>query len=214
MTWPRGEPVGAVFGFTRDMMYLARAAAARLSVLRLRSFPGPRFAMSFSPHTRRIGPRCRIDLRAADRIDSPDARCDGHSGARLARLRGRRRAGHRRPAGQRARRRVYSGHGRQRLPPVHHRPREAAQHPQEPVVRCGGPAGRTGAFGPIRSSIFRPWWATRSTTCRACRSSDPKLARELLQKFDTLDNLFEHVDEVAGQEAAGESSKPAASRPC
>ena len=35
--------------------------------------------------------------------------------------------------------------------------------------------------------------------CRACRGSGRKPARELLEKFGTLDNLLEHVDEVAGK---------------
>ena len=55
---------------------------------------------------------------------------------------------------------------------------------------------KNGEFGPIRWSIFKPWWAIRSTIFPACRWSGPKVAGEWLGKFGTLDNLLAHADEL------------------
>ena len=44
MTSPRGEPVGAVFGFTRDLLYPAGEEEARLSCSVAFDLPGRRFA--------------------------------------------------------------------------------------------------------------------------------------------------------------------------
>ena len=68
-------------------------------------------------------------------------------------------------------------HRRQGLPATDHRPRRRLQHPQGRGVRRGGARARIGASGRTRSSIFRRWWATRSTTCRACRRSGRRRPR-------------------------------------
>ena len=82
MTGPRGEPVGAVLGFTRDMLGLLEQRKPDYLFCAF-DLPGPTFRDELFDQYKAQADRNAAGPAAADRLDSPRARSDGDSGARL-----------------------------------------------------------------------------------------------------------------------------------
>ncbi len=168
MTSPKGEPVGAVFGFTRDLLYLLEEKKPDYLFCAF-DLPGKTFRHAM------------YDQYKIQRAEMPDDLVPqipairrviaalGIPALELRVVRGRRRAGHRRPDDRRTGRPVLPCHRRQGLPAVDHRSRQGVQYPQERGVRPRAGCGPIGESRRSKWSTFRPWWATRSITCRACR---------------------------------------------
>ena len=167
MTSPRGEPVSAVFGFTRDMLYLLEQKKPDYLFV---AFDGPEQTFRHEMYDEYKAQRVEmpVDLvpqfapirRLLAALGMPVLEVDG--------LRGRRPAGHGRPSGQRAGGECFLVTGdkdcRQLITD-----RVKVYNIRKDQMYDAARWRPTGAFGPSRSSIFRPWSATRSTTCRACR---------------------------------------------
>ncbi len=107
MSSPRGEQVGAVFGFVRDMLYLIEEKKPDALICAF-DLSGP----DVSRRTvRRLQGRPRRNAGRAGRPDPQDRARAGGAGdsrSRVRRLRGRRRAGHRRPDVRRSGRELLS----------------------------------------------------------------------------------------------------------
>ena len=97
MTSPKGEPVGAVFGFTRDLLFLLEEKKPDYLFCAF-DLPGKTFRHAMYDSTRMQRAEMPDDLAAADSRHPPCDRRAGHSGPGLRVVRGRRHSGHRRPA--------------------------------------------------------------------------------------------------------------------
>ena len=167
MTSPRGEPVGAVFGFTRDMLYLLEEKKPDYLFCAF-DLPGKTFRHVLYD---------QYKIRRAEMADDlvpqiPAIRrviaALGIPALEPRVVRGRRHPGHCRPVDRGAWRRVLLVTGdkdcRQLITD-----RVKVFNIRKNEVFDRDKLRAEWGVGPSRWSIFRPWWAIRSTMCRACR---------------------------------------------
>ena len=168
MTSPKGEPVGAVFGFTRDLLFLLEEKKPDYLFCAF-DLPGKTFrhAMYDQYKIQRaemhedLAPQIPAILRVIAALGIPALGCESFEAddvlATVARH------------DRRARRPVLPGDRRQGLPATDHRSRQRLQHPQERGVRAARCCGPNGESRRSKWSTSRRWSAIRSITCRACR---------------------------------------------
>ena len=101
MTSPRGEPVAAVYGFTRDLLFLLDEKKPDYLFVAF-DRPEPTFRHELFPEYKGTAQRNAARSEAAVSRHPADARGDGHGGARTGRVRSRRHSGHDRPPHRRA----------------------------------------------------------------------------------------------------------------
>ncbi len=197
MTGPRGEPVGAVFGFARDIMFLLEQRRPDYLFCAF-DLPGPTFRHklyeAYKEHRAEMPDDLRpqipaiqrmLDVLAIPVLASPGFEADDVL-ATVARLVDERGGECFVVSGDKDCRQLIT----ERVKIINIRKSQVLDaaalaedwgvRPEQVVdyqARVGDPVDHVPGVPLI----------------------GPKLARELLQKFGTLDNLLEHVDEVAGQ---------------
>ena len=85
MTSPRGEPVGAVFGFTRDLFYLIEEKKPDYLFCAF-DLPGKTFRHEMYDQYKIQRPEMDAESGAADRLDPPGVGGVGHSRPGLRRF--------------------------------------------------------------------------------------------------------------------------------
>ena len=130
MTSPKGEPVGAVFGFTRDLLYLLEEKRPDYLFCAF-DLPGKTFRHALYEEYKiqraempdDLVPQIPAIRRVIAALGIPALACESYEADDVLATAAR--------ADRRTRRPMLSGDRRQRLPPVDHRAREGLQHPQE-----------------------------------------------------------------------------------
>ena len=196
MTSPRGEHVGAVYGFVRDMLQLIEQKKPDALICAF-DLPGPTFrdadlrrykADRGEMPEELVGQIPKIE-QVLDALAIPVISCPGYEAddvlATIARI------------CDEARRQVLHRHRRQGLPATDHRPRRRLQHPQGRGVRRGRAARRLGRR-PDQVVDFQALVGDKVDNVPGVPGIGPKTAQQLLEKYGTLDNLLAHAAEIPG----------------
>ena len=197
MTGPRGEPVGAVFGFARDMMYLLEQRRPEYLFCAF-DLPGPTFRHELYAEYKENRAEMPDDLRpqigsirrmlaamAIPVLASPGYEADDVL-ATVARIVDERGGECILVTGDKDCRQLITD--RVKLLNIR----------KNQVLDAAALAADWG-IRPDQVVDYQALVGDPVDHVPGVPLIGPKIARELLQKFDTLDNLLEHVDEVAGK---------------
>ena len=197
MTSPSGQPVNAVYGFTRDLFYLLESKQPDFLFCAF-DLPGKTFRHALYEQYKAGRPDMHEDLvpqidfvhRMVEALGIPLLAHEGFEAddivATVARI------------DRRTGRAVFHRQRRQGLPATDHRTREALQHPQERGHRPRGPAAGMGRGAEPGGRLSGP--GRRFDRQRARRALDraqggPRPAGKIRHAWRTFST---HVDEVSG----------------
>ncbi len=196
MTSPRGEPVSAVFGFTRDMLYLLEQKKPDYLFV---AFDGPE---------RDVSPRDVRSVQGATASEMPvdlvpqfepiERMLAGveRAGAGLRRLRGRRHAGHGRPSDERARTAsaIWSPADKDCRQLITDRVK--VYNVRKDQIYDAEALKADWGIRPDQVVDFQALVGDSVDNVPGVPLIGPKIAGEYLNKYDTLDELLAHADEL------------------